>query len=484
MIETEKKRGALPRPVVALIPLLVLVVLVSFTVKIFGSDSLGGGSQVALLLSSSVAVGISMCLYGMPWQAFTDALKKTIGGTSEAIVILLVIGMIGGSWMISGVVPTLICYGLQVISPDFFLICTCIICAVVSVLTGSSWSTIATIGVAFIGIGTMLGISTAWTAGAIISGAYFGDKISPLSDTTVLASSTSGTDLFTHIRYMLFTTVPSFVITLVIFGIAGFLMKGSGAQVDAGLDGLRATFNITPWTLLVPLFTGVLIARKAPSLITLFLSALAGIVAALILQPGLVAQVADGGINFSDLAKGASMILFGPTQIETGNAVLNDLVSTGGMAGMLETVWLILCALTFGAAMASGRMLESMTGALVRHLKSTGGLVSSTVATGIMMNLTTSDQYLSIILTASSFKEIYRKMGYESRLLSRTTEDAVTVTSVLIPWNTCGMTQSTVLGVATVAYLPFCFFNIISPLMTILVASAGWKINRTDGNRL
>lgn len=486
MIEADEKRGALPRPIIALIPLLVLVALVSFTVKIFGSDSLGGGSQVALLLSSAVAVGISMILYDMPWKSFTDSLKKTIGGTSEAIIILLVIGMIGGSWMISGVVPTLICYGLKVISPAFFLICTCAICAVVSVLTGSSWSTIATIGVAFIGIGTMLGISMAWTAGAIISGAYFGDKISPLSDTTVLAALTSGTDLFTHIKYMLYTTVPSFVITLVIFGVAGFVMKGSGAEVDAGLDGLRATFNITPWTLLVPLFTGVLIARKAPSLMTLFLSALAGIVAALILQPGLVAQVAEGGRNFAGLAKGSAMILFGATQLETGNPILNDLVSTGGMSGMLETVWLILCALTFGAAMASGRMLESLTGALVRHLRSTGGLVSSTVSAGLLMNLTTSDQYLSIILTASSFKDIYRKMGYESRLLSRTTEDAVTVTSVLIPWNTCGMTQSTVLGVATVAYLPFCFFNIISPLMTILVASAGWKINRTitDGNRL
>ena len=414
----------------------------------------------------------------MPWQYFIDSLKKTIGTTSEAIMILLVIGMIGGSWMAGGVVPTLICYGLEVLSPKFFLFCSCIICAIVSVLTGSSWSTIATIGVALMGIGTMLGISQAWTAGAIISGAYFGDKISPLSDTTVLASSVSGTELFTHIKYMLGTTVPSFLISLAIFLVAGLLMGvASVTTVEAGIEGLHSAYNITPWTLIVPLLTGLLIAKRVPSLATLFISALAGVASALILQPHVVAEIA-GDSTIAGYIKGSSIIIFGSTGIETGNEMLNDLVSTGGMAGMMDTVWLILCALCFGATMVAGRMLESITGALVKHIKRTGSLVTSTVASGLLMNLTTSDQYLSVILTASTFKDIYRKMGYESRLLSRTTEDSVTVTSVLIPWNTCGMTQSTVLGVATIAYLPYCFFNLISPLMSIIMAFIGFKIYR------
>lgn len=478
METAEIKRGELPKPSVAFIPMLVLIAMVTIMVKLFGSDSLSGGNQVALLIASAVSVGISITFYKMPWQYFIESQKKTIGTTSEAIMILLVIGMIGGSWMAGGVVPTLICYGLEVLSPKFFLFCSCIICAIVSVLTGSSWSTIATIGVALMGIGTMLGISQAWTAGAIISGAYFGDKISPLSDTTVLASSVSGTELFAHIKYMLGTTVPSFLISLAIFLVAGLLMGvASVTTVEAGIEGLHSAYNITPWTLIVPLLTGLLIAKRVPSLATLFISALAGVASALILQPHVVAEIA-GDSTIAGYIKGSSIIIFGSTGIETGNEMLNDLVSTGGMAGMMDTVWLILCALCFGATMVAGRMLESITGALVKHIKRTGSLVTSTVASGLLMNLTTSDQYLSVILTASTFKDIYRKMGYESRLLSRTTEDSVTVTSVLIPWNTCGMTQSTVLGVATIAYLPYCFFNLISPLMSIIMAFIGFKIYR------
>lgn len=478
METAEIKRGELPKPSVAFIPMLVLIAMVTIMVKLFGSDSLSGGNQVALLIASAVSVGISITFYKMPWQYFIESLKKTIGTTSEAIMILLVIGMIGGSWMAGGVVPTLICYGLEVLSPKIFLFCSCIICAIVSVLTGSSWSTIATIGVALMGIGTMLGISQAWTAGAIISGAYFGDKISPLSDTTVLASSVSGTELFAHIKYMLGTTVPSFLISLAIFLVAGLLMGvASVTTVEAGIEGLHSAYNITPWTLIVPLLTGLLIAKRVPSLATLFISALAGVASALILQPHVVAEIA-GDSTIAGYIKGSSIIIFGSTGIETGNEMLNDLVSTGGMAGMMDTVWLILCALCFGATMVAGRMLESITGALVKHIKRTGSLVTSTVASGLLMNLTTSDQYLSVILTASTFKDIYRKMGYESRLLSRTTEDSVTVTSVLIPWNTCGMTQSTVLGVATIAYLPYCFFNLISPLMSIIMAFIGFKIYR------
>ena len=397
-----------------------------------------------------------------------------------SIMILLTIGMLSGAWMISGVVPTMICYGIELLSPRLFLLCTCIICSLVSVLTGSSWTTVATIGVALMGIGGALGMPVSWTAGAIISGAYFGDKISPLSDTTLLASSTAGVPLFTHIRYMLGTTVPSMIITLIIFGVAGFVLTGDGSvNSTAYTEGLRSTFHISAWTLIVPVFTGILIARRVPSFITLSLGALAAVIYALIAQPDVLAQI--GGSNAPlDIIKGGLISLFGPTALSTGSPELDALVSTGGMAGMLPTVWLILCALVFGAVMVAGGMLQSITNIIVRGIRGTVGLVSSTVTAGLVMNLTTCDQYLSIILTGNMFKDAYHRQGCEDRLLSRTTEDAVTVTSVLIPWNSCGMTQSTVLGVATLTYLPCCFFNIISPLMSIVVSLTGKGIVKRD----
>jgi NhaC family Na+:H+ antiporter len=380
--------------------------------------------------------------------------------------------------MISGIVPTLIYYGIQIMSPQFFLISSCIICALVSLLSGSSWTTIATIGVALLGIGHALGVSEAWTAGAIISGAYFGDKMSPLSDTTILASSATGVDLFTHIRYMMYTTMPSFIITLIIFFIAG-LGDTADTEIQVGeyTEGLSKTFNISLWTLLVPILTGVLIARRVPSLIVLFVSSLMAGIVALIFQPHILCEIA-GNMNASaaSLTRGLAITYYGSTAIDTGNASLNELVSTSGMAGMLNTIWLILCAMCFGASMVASRMIESITGVIIRFIRNRISLVSSTVGTGIFLNITTGDQYISIVLNADMYKEVYRKEGYETRLLSRTTEDAATVTSVLIPWNTCGMTQSTVLGVPTLTYLPYCFFNLLSPLMSIIVAALGWKI--------
>lgn len=471
----------LPHPLIALLPILVLMALMALVVRLFGADALGGASQTALLTASGVCVLLSTIVCHTPWKSFSTAIRDTIGGGAEAIVILLVIGMLSGAWMISGTVPTLICYGVQIMSPRFFLFTTCIICSVVSVLTGSSWTTIATLGVALMGIGTVLGIPTAMTAGAIISGAYFGDKISPLSDTTVLAASTAGTDLFTHIRYMLGTTIPSMTICLIIFFILGFTVTPeSGIDVAAYINGLKSTFHITPWTMVVPVLTAVLIARRAPALITLFISALIGGLAAIVLQPHILADIATtaGGNASFPLLKGFLVTLFGPTAIDTGNPLLNDLVSTGGMAGMTDTVWLILCALTFGSTMVAGGMLKSITLTLIRGIRSTVGLVGSTVATGLVMNLTCSDQYLSIILTCNMYKGVYHDKGYENRLLSRSTEDAVTVTSVLVPWNSCGMTQSAVLGIPTLIYLPFCFFNLLSPLMSVVMAAIGWRIHR------
>ena len=464
----------IPHPLIAIIPVLVLIGFLSVVIMMFGSDSLSGGSQIALLMGMAVCVCISVGIYRVPWRRFESQIKKTLGEVSITLLILLCVGMLAGSWMISGIVPTLIYYGVQIMSPQFFLVSACIICALVSLLSGSSWTTIATIGVALLGIGHALGVSEAWTAGAIISGAYFGDKMSPLSDTTILASSATGTDLFTHIRYMMLTTMPTFLITITIFFFAGLDVDyETELQVSQYTEGLSATFHISLITLIVPLLTGILIARRLPSLIVLFLSSVMAGIMALIFQPHILMEIGGG------LVRGLAITYYGATAVNTGNEALNELVSTGGMAGMLNTIWLILCAMCFGASMVASRMIESLTQLIVRFVRSRLSLVTSTVGTGIFLNITTGDQFISIVLNADIYKEAYRNQGYESRLLSRTCEDSATVTSVLIPWNTCGMTQSTVLGVPTLTYLPYCFFNLISPLMSIFVAAVGWRILKT-----
>ena len=483
-------KQAIPHPLVALIPVVVLIGFLAVVISLFGSDSLSGGSQVALLMGMAVCVSISMAFYRVSWRVFEAQIKKTLGDVSITLLILLCVGMLAGSWMVSGIVPTLIYYGVQIMSPQFFLVSSCVICALVSLLSGSSWTTIATIGVALLGIGHALGASDAWTAGAIISGAYFGDKMSPLSDTTILASSTTGTDLFTHIRYMMLTTVPTFLITITIFFITGLGNTPSAElHVAEYTEGLERTFNISLWTLLVPLLTGVLIARRVPSLIVLFASSVMAGIMALLLQPHILTEIATGvsqtfdcQLSAVNLIRGLAMTFYGATGVDTGNASLNELVSTGGMAGMLNTIWLILCAMCFGASMVASGMIESLTKVILRWIRNRVSLVSSTVGTGIFLNITTGDQFISIVLAADMYKEVYREQGYESRLLSRTCEDAATVTSVLIPWNTCGMTQSTVLGVPTLTYLPYCFFNLLSPLMSILVAAIGWRIYKKGAN--
>lgn len=469
-----------PSPLVSLIPIAALIVLLFFTISTFGSDALTGASQVSLLVATALCVFIGMWRYGIPWKDFEKAITNNIAGVSSALIILLIIGALSAVWMVSGVVPTLIYYGVQIIHPRFFLLCTCIICAVVSVMTGSSWTTIATIGIALMGIGKAQGFEEGWIAGAIISGAYFGDKISPLSDTTILASSVTDTPLFTHIRYMLFTTVPSLIITLLLFTGMGFTHEVANMDsISLFTAALDAKFHITPWLLIVPIVTGILIARKVPSIVTLFISTALTVVFMLIFQPGLLYEVVGAGATgIEGLYKGTMMTLFGPTALDAGNPEINELVATRGMAGMMNTIWLIICAMCLGGAMTASGMLASITAVFVRFTRRLTGMVASTVGAGLFLNLATADQYISIILTGNMFKDIYRQNGYESRLLSRTTEDAVTVTSVLIPWNTCGMTQATILSVPTLVYLPYCFFNYLSPLMSILVASIGFKIYR------
>lgn len=472
----------LPHPLVAALPLVVLIGLLVVVIALFGSDSLAGGSQTALLMGVAVCVFISMVFYHVPWKMFEQQMAQTMSGIFVTLMILLAVGMLAGSWMVGGVVPTLIYYGVQLLSPRFFLVSACIICSLVSLLSGSSWTTVATLGVALLAIGQALGISTAWTAGAIISGAYFGDKMSPLSDTTILASSATGVDIFVHIRYMMHTTVPALLIALLVYTIAGLGFGSEGElHIEQYTRGLSSTFNISLWTLLVPLATGVLIWRKVPSLIVLFVSSLLAGITALILQPHILTQIAgDPSLGTAAaLTKGLTITYCSATAVDTGYAALNDLVSTGGMAGMLNTIWLIICAMCFGAAMLASGMIQSLTAVIVRWVRTRFSLVGSTVLSGLLLNLTTGDQFISIVLNADMFREVYRKEGYEGRLLSRTTEDAVTVTSVLVPWNTCGMTQATVLGVPTLTYLPYCFFNMLCPLMTLLVAAIGWRISRS-----
>ncbi len=463
---------------VSLIPVITLVGLMALVIRFFGADALVGGSQVALITSMGIAIAIAMMGYGCPWEKLAEAINDNIRSIGTAILILLMIGTIGGSWMISGIVPTFICYGLKFISPSIFLFAVCLICALVSLVTGSSWTTVATIGVAMIAIGSALGYSPAWTAGAIISGAYFGDKISPLSDTTVLASSCSDIPLFTHIRYMMITTVPSFVIALIIFLVVSLChAPQADCQADMVASVLSGRFNITPWVFVVPILTGIMIVRKMPALLTLLLASLMAGILALIAQPGIVAEIGgDTTLTFESAFKGIVISFFGDTGIDCGNAGMNDLIATHGMNGMLPTIFLIICAASFGGVLKGSGMIQSITERLTRSVRSRTGLVASTVGTGVFCNMTMGDQYLSIILTSSLFKKLYADLGYEGRLLSRSTEDSATVTSVLIPWNSCGMTQSTVLHVPTVEYLPYCFFNILSPCMSILVAALGYKI--------
>ncbi len=471
----------LPHPLVALVPVVLLILMVAVAVVLFGGDAMMGASQMALLISTAICLLIGKFTIYTTWHDFEKHLHRNFKNISMALLILLVIGALSATWMISGVVPLFIVYGIKILTPEIFLVSACLISAVVSVLTGSSWTTIATVGLALLGIGIALGLPAGWIAGAVISGAYFGDKISPLSDTTVLASSVTGTPLFTHIRFMLITTVPSLIITLVVYAIAGWMIpQGAPVSADEFESVLLSKFNVSPWLLIVPVVTAFMIIKRWPALVTLFLSMILALIFALFFQSDLLKEIAGSVHDKGSLLRGALSLTFGPTAIDSGNAGINSLIATKGMQGMLYTVWIIICATCFGAAMASTRMLESLTKARISKIHKTPGMVGSTVFTGLLANLTMGDQYLGIILTGNLYKDLYEHKGYESKLLSRSVEDSVTVTSVLVPWNSCGMTQSTVLGVATLTYLPFAVFNYVSPLMSILIAAIGFRISKKE----
>lgn len=469
-----------PSVIEALIPIVFLIILLSFNVLFWGQHTLDGSNQVALMTAAALA-GILGLRMGHPWTEMRDQIVKTIGTAMPAILILLLIGAIAGTWLISGVVPALIYYGLKVLSPHIFLFAAVVTCCIVSVATGSSWSTIATIGVALLGIGDAMGYNKAIVAGAIISGAYFGDKVSPLSDTTNLAPAVSGTDLFTHVRYMMYTTIPSISITLIIFLVMGFTIHPSetAAHVQEVQSTISHSFHITPWLFLVPIILFVVIIKKMPPLPALGIGVVLGALAAVIFQPQIIEQTTHITGNYAKASYiGVLHAIYGHTFINTGNKAMNDLFDTGGMAGMLNTIWLILSAMVFGGVMEANGMLRKLTRSILKLVKSDAGLITSTAASCIFFNITASDQYISIVVPGEMYHDAFQDRGLKPEVLSRTLEDAGTVTSVLVPWNTGGATQAKVLGVPTLHYLPYCFFDLISPLMTVFFAYMNIKIRR------
>ena len=464
----------------ALSPLLILMLLLWFNVGyVYGDDALSGSNQVILLLSALVAGTIGV-INGTKSQDIFDKIKANVKDTSNAIYILILIGGLAGTWLVGGIVPAMIYYGLELINATFFLPTAVVIAALVSLSTGSSWSTTATVGIALMGIGQTMGIPVAIVAGAVISGAYFGDKLSPLSDTTNLAPAMAGTDLFTHIRYMLYTTVPSLLISLILFTIIGLNYTEGALNADeiATVQNLiQETFNITPWVFAVPIGVIVLISRKTDALVAIAMGTIGGLIMALLFQSELMTILGNGEFPRYETALRS---VYGEIAIPSENAILSDLLSSSGMSGMMGTVWLVLSAMAFGGAMEACGFLTIITNAIVGLAKNTASLITSTLIACGVLNVTASDQYLAIVVPGRMFKDVYKKRGLAPENLSRTLEDSGTVTSVLIPWNTCGAYQSSVLGVATGDYFMYAFFNLISPIMTLIYAWFGIKIQKIE----
>lgn len=461
--------------------MLFLVGALSVVIATKGASAVSDVSQPILLIAACIALILSYIFNAREKRILYIGIKKSVSQIMPAVPILLLIATVSATWMLGGIVPSLIYYGLSFLKPATFLFLTCAICSIISVLTGSSWTTCATIGIAFIGIGRVMGYELGWVAGAVISGAYFGDKVSPLSDTTVLASSSAGVKLFEHIKYLMITTMPAIGIALLVFLIVGLTHVHNYTNQDIELvNSLNSTFNISPWFMIVPLITCAMIAFRINVLITLGMSTIIGVVCMMTFQHDVFLSVT--GLTNPDILTSLISIpklLFFATSMETGDKMLNGLVATGGIVGMWNTLYLILAAMIFGGVMLGTGMLKSITHHGLRKLSKKNSIVSATVTSGIVLNGCTGDQYLSIILGGNLYKNLYKENGLEPRLLSRTLEDSISVTSVLIPWNSCGMTQATVLGVATLTYLPYCVFNYLCPIMSIVMAVTGYKIYNT-----
>nr|AOE07698.1 Na+/H+ antiporter NhaC [uncultured bacterium] len=464
----------------ALIPVVALILMLFYNVFfVFGDNALNGSNQFILLLGAAVAAIVGF-FKKTSYSQILNEVSENLKSTTGALLILLMVGALSGTWLVSGIIPTMIYYGLQLLNPTFFLVSTVIICAIISIATGSSWTTSATVGIALIGIGETLGISLGMTAGAVLSGAYFGDKMSPLSDTTNLAPAMAGAELFTHIKYMAITTVPTFIITLLLFFIIGLNIEVSGTpNVSDKLEAINNAFNISPWLMLVPLAVVVLIVKKTPPLVALLAGTLLAALTSVLAQPQILMSIAEtDSYNFETAYKGVMQSITVETAVKTTSADLNDLFSSGGMQGMLDTIWLIICAMVFGGVMDAIGALSRISKALLSLATSTFGLFASTVASCLALNVTASDQYLALVIPGKMFKKAYKDKGLAPENLSRTLEDSGTVTSVLVPWNTCGAFQSSVLGVTVADYFLYAFFNWISPFMTLLIAGLSFKIKQ------
>ncbi|MCI2228882.1 Na+/H+ antiporter NhaC [Polaribacter sp. MSW13] len=464
----------------ALIPVFALVGMLFYNVFfVYGDDALSGSNQFILLMGAAVAAIVGF-KNKVSYKQMMEEVSENIKSTSGAILILLMVGALAGTWLISGIIPSMIYYGLQILNPTIFLAASVVICAIISIATGSSWTTSATVGIALVGIGNTLGISAGMTAGAVLSGAYFGDKMSPLSDTTNLAPTMAGGDLFTHIKYMSLTTIPTIVVTLLVFIIIGFSIETTGSpDVSDKLMAIDAAFNISPWLFIVPVVVIFMIIKKTEPLVALLIGTLLAGVVAIIAQPQIVMNIAGAdSMSFNAAYKGVMNAITVDSAVETSSKELNDLFTAGGMSGMLGTIWLIICAMVFGGVMDAIGALARISKALLSMASSVFGLFASTVASCLALNVTASDQYLAIVVPGKMFKKAYEDKGLAPENLSRTLEDSGTVTSVLIPWNTCGAYQSGVLGVSVSDYFFFAIFNWLSPIMTLIFAAFNIKIKQ------
>ena len=461
----------------AIIPLIFLVFLLSINVFVYGDNALNGSNQFILLIGGAVAAVIGF-YKNIPYKTMIKKIAKNLQSVTGAILILLFVGALAGSWLISGIIPAMIYFGLKILHPTIFLPASVIICAIISLATGSSWTTSATVGIALVGIGTVLEIPSGMIAGAVISGAYFGDKLSPLSDTTNLAPAMAGGELFKHIRYMTYTTIPSILITLFVFLIISFSITTSGnTETNELLLAIEEKFTINIWLFSVPITVIVLIIKKTPPLISLLIGTLMGALFALLFQTQILLEITGSDILYPSVAYQAIMnAITVSTEIATSNLLLNDLFVSGGMKGMLGTIWLIICAMVFGGIMDAIGALGRISSSLLNWAENTLQLFTSTIASCLAVNLTASDQYLSIVIPGKMFKKAYEQRKLAPENLSRTLEDSGTVTSVLIPWNTCGAYQSGVLNVGVGEYFIFAIFNWISPFMTLLYAALNIKI--------
>lgn len=470
-----------PNLILSLTPLIFLVALLALCVVFFKDDVTSGPAQIALLTSAVFTAGLGIIFLKVPWKKVEESIAESIQQTGPTILILLAIGALTATWMLSGVVPTMIYYGLELISPKIFIPITFVLCCMVSILAGSSWTTVGTIGVAMLAAGKIIGLPAGWIAGAIISGAYLGDKLSPLSDVVNLASSIAGADLYKHVKYSSLTATPAFVICLAVYAVVGCVSPAVGeVDMSAQLSALEGTFNISPWLLLIPALTVTMVVKKVPAFLTLFISAFVAAVVAFWAQPQIVQQVCADNTGaaaaFDFIFKSMSM----PVEVETGDAMINTLACTRGMAGMINTVWLILCIMTVSGALAACGVLDAITESLLKLTKGTTSLVATTLGTCIVSNMILSDQYMAVLVPGKMFKDAYTRRGCAPELLSRTLGDSATVSSVMVPWNTCAVVQSTVLGMATMAYFPYAIFCFITPVISLLVVALKIKVKTTE----